>query len=143
MAEAFGLAASVLSVASLAIQLGDSLQKAYEFWESIEDGPDHIRRLSSELRFLANIFYSIPLEDHSGLQEQLVKSSLELAKKDIDELASLISELARAIGPNQTRMKRRWGRVKIVLKSGTIAKMRGYIESSKNILILLEAKSTQ
>jgi hypothetical protein len=136
MAEAFGLAASVLSVGSLAIQLGDSLQKAYEFWESIKDAPDHIRRLSSELRFRANVFYSIPLEDRSGLREQLVKSSLELAKKDIGELAGLISELARAIGPNQTR-------VKTVLKSGTLAKMRGYIESSKNILILLEASSTQ
>jgi hypothetical protein len=123
MAEAFGLAASVLSVGSLAIQLGDSLQKAYEFWESIKDAPDHIRRLSSELRFLANVFYSIPLEDRSGLRE------------DIGELAGLISELARAIGPNQTR-------VKIVLKSSTLAKMRGYIESSKNILILLEASST-
>jgi hypothetical protein len=123
-------------VGLLAIQLGDSLQKAYEFWESIKDTPDHIRRLSSELRFRSNVFYSIPLEDRSGLREQLVKSSLELAKKDIGELAGLISELARAIGPNQTR-------VKTVLKSGTLAKMRGYIESSKNILILLEARSTQ
>jgi hypothetical protein len=147
MAEAFALAASVLSVASLAIQLGDSLQKAYEFWESIEDGPDDVCRISTELRLLANIFHSIERENKLGaidsVQEQLVHGALQIAKKDIDELTAVISELSRAMGPDQSRMRRKWARVKIVLKSGTIAKMRGHIESSKSILNLLQASRTQ
>lgn len=147
MAEAFGLAASVLSVASLAIQLGDSLQKAYEFWESIEDGPDDIRRISTELRWLANFLGQIQREHNSGaidpLQEQLVKGALEIAKRDVDALAGVISELSRAIGPDQTKTRKRWGRVRIVLKGGTMAKMKGYIESSKSILNLLQTSRTQ
>ena len=143
MAEAFGLAASVLSVASLAIQLGDSLRTAYEFWSSIEGGPGDIHRISNDLLFLSSIFHSISQDDLSRGQGQLVKGALATAKKDVDELAALVSELTKAIGPDQTRMRRRWGSVKIVLKGGAIAKIKGYIESSKSVLILLEAGRTQ
>jgi len=77
MAEVLGFVASVFSVASLAIQLGDSLQKACDFWDSIEDGPDDIRRVSAELRLLANFFHMLQYEHSSGsidpVHEQLVK----------------------------------------------------------------------
>lgn len=147
MAEVLGVVASAFSVASLAVQLGDSLQKAYEFWESIEDGPEDIRRISTELRLLANFLRMIQYEQTSGAmdpaQEELVRSALQIAKQDIDELAVTISELARAVGPNQKRLRQKWGRVRIVLKESKIAKMRGYIEGAKSILNLLQASRTQ
>jgi len=99
MAEVLGVAASVISVASFAIQLADSVQKACEFCDSIEDGPDDIRLISAELRWLAN-YLSILQHEHScGLiekeQEPLVRGALEIAKKDVDELAGLVTEPSR------------------------------------------------
>ena len=142
-----GVAASVISVASFTIQLADSVQKACEFWDSIEDGPDDIRRISAELRWLAN-YLSILRHEHScGLiekeEEPLVRGALEIAKKDVDELASLVMELSRGMGSDQGRMKSKWGKIQIVLKAGKINKMNTYIESVKSILSLLEASRTR
>lgn len=147
MAEALGLAASAFSVVSLAIQLGDSLQRAWEFWDSIEDGPDDIRRLSTELRLLANILLQIQREYEVGkgdrVEEQMLKDALELARQDIDELAKIVTDMSRAIRPDQKSLRRKWGRVQIVLQGGKIAKLKGYIDSAKSILNLLQSTRAQ
>jgi hypothetical protein len=147
MAEVLGVARSVISVASFAVQLAESVQKVCEFWDSIEDGPDDIRRISAELRWLAN-YLSILRHEHScGLiekeQEPLVRGALEIAKKDIDELAGLVTELSRGMGSDQGRMKRKWGKIQVVLKAGKINKMNAHIESIKSILSLLQASRTR
>ncbi|TVY84730.1 hypothetical protein LSUE1_G000619 [Lachnellula suecica] len=146
MAEVLGLAASVISVVSLAIQLGDSIKKACDFWEAIEDGPDDIKRISSDLRLLSNLIAVIRHgndADTGRAQEQLVRSALENAKKDIDDLASLISDLQRALGPTKKGLKRKWGRVQVAMKGGKIVKLRGYVEGAKSSLNLLQALQTQ
>jgi hypothetical protein len=47
--------ASILAVVSLAIQLADSVKKIYEFWESVQDAPETIRQITSDLRLLAKV----------------------------------------------------------------------------------------
>lgn len=80
---------------------------------------------------------------NQDVHDQWIKEALELAKQDIDELASLISELARSMGPGNGRLKRHWGRVRIVLKGDKIAKFKSYIESAKSILSLVQTSQTQ
>ena len=145
--EVVGATASIISIASFAVQLGDALRKAAEFWESFEDAPADIRRISRELRLLINILNTIrhrqeTVRNQDGL-EHWIKEALELAKHDIDELASFVSELARFTGPGNGQMKQHWGRVRIVLKRDKIAKFKGYIESAKSILSLLQMSQTQ
>lgn len=105
MAEALGVAASVISVASIAIQLGDSLKKAYSFWESIKDGPADIKGVPSELRLLAGVLTLIRRDFEGGSEESaeevLVKDALKLAKDGIDSLALIITELSSSIAPGQ------------------------------------------
>jgi hypothetical protein len=141
MAE-LGLVTSAFSVISLAIQLGDSLRIACEFWESVEDGPDDIKRLSLELRLLANILYQIQRHHEMGdgdrVEEQMIRDALTLAKRDIDELAKIVTDLSRVIRPDQKSLRRKWGLIQIVLKGGKILKLKGYIESAKSILTLLQ-----
>ena len=48
-------AAGVIAVASVAIQLADSVRQIYEFWESVQDAPENIRHIASDLRLLANV----------------------------------------------------------------------------------------
>jgi len=145
--EAVGVTASIISIATLAVQLGDTLRKAAEFWESFEDAPADIRRISAELRLLINVLNTIrhrheTVEDQDGL-EGCIQEALKLAKQDIDKLAGLVSELARFTGPGNGQMKRNWARVRIVLKRDKIVKFKGYVESAMRILSFLEMSQTQ
>lgn len=108
MAEVLGLVASVFSVVSLAIQLGENLRQACDFWDSIEDGPDDIRRISLELRMLANIVLQIR-HAHSldPGQEQMLKDALMMVQSDINGLAIIITELSGKISPGRTSLKRK------------------------------------
>ncbi|TGO67879.1 hypothetical protein BOTNAR_0034g00390 [Botryotinia narcissicola] len=99
MADPVSFTASVIGIATLAVQLGDALRKAAEFWEAVQDAPSDIRRLSKQLRLVASVFHTIRLEYETGSIptnfESMVKDALELAKDDIDQLSELISELSR------------------------------------------------
>jgi hypothetical protein len=66
-----------------------------------------------------------------------------MAKKEVDQLAGLVTELSRGTRSDQGRMKRKWGKFQIVLKAGKINKMNAHIESVKSILILLQASRTR
>ncbi|KUJ08813.1 uncharacterized protein LY89DRAFT_599289, partial [Mollisia scopiformis] len=147
MAEAFGIAAGVIGVVSLSIQLADGVQKACDFCESIEDGPEDIERISAELRLLSNCLQLISHEHQSGMadpsQDSLVLSALRIAKKDINELSVFVTELTSKINPGQGKVKRKWGRVKIALSAAKIAKMKTHVESAKSTLNMLQASRTQ
>ncbi|CZR54845.1 uncharacterized protein PAC_04729 [Phialocephala subalpina] len=157
MAEAaLGVAASVISIASFAIQLADSVQKACDFWESVQDGPEEIGRISLELRLLSNILRSISHEhkeqtqgrasraqDTNRVQDSLVMEALNIAKRDINNLDIIVTQLSSMIGPGHGRTKRKWGQVKFALKSGKINKMKMCIESAKSTLTLLQSSRAQ
>jgi hypothetical protein len=145
--EPVGLTASIISISTLAIQIGDALRKAAEFWESVEDAPANIRRISREIRLLVNVLSTIQHEHQTGriqeAYESMINDALDLAKEDVDELATIISELARKLGPAHSRAKRKWSKVQMVLKGAKISKIRDSIESVKSILSLLQTSRNQ
>lgn len=142
MGEVLGLVANVFAVASLTIQLGDSLRKACEFWESIEDAALDICRISMDLRLLEDMTHSIHEEKTVGAmgraQERLASQVLEQAKNDIDKLGTLVSGLAIAIYPEQRKMSRQWGMVRIVLKEKKTARVKGYIDNARSALFIFQ-----
>jgi hypothetical protein len=145
MAEAFAFAASVISVVSLAIQIGDSVRVAIEFWDSIQDAPEELRRVSMQLRLLADYMIIIQHEHRAGqiegFQEQLVKNALTMMKEDIDKLASVVSDLSRRSA--QDGLRRHWGRMQVVLKEGKISRLRDHVESAISVLTLLQTGRPQ
>lgn len=56
--EALGAGASVIAVASIALQLVESVRHLYEFWESIGDAPQSIRDITEDLKILSTIIAS-------------------------------------------------------------------------------------
>ncbi|PMD42284.1 ankyrin [Hyaloscypha variabilis F] len=82
--EGLGAAASVIAVASLALQLAESVTHLCEFWQSITDAPESVRDIAKELHVLSTILASIAntalperqidmklvLETSAGFQEQ-------------------------------------------------------------------------
>ncbi|KAE8448485.1 hypothetical protein EG329_009366 [Mollisiaceae sp. DMI_Dod_QoI] len=71
-------------------------------------------------------------------QEALVVEALSIAKKDIDQLADVVTHLSKKIKPQRGRASRKWGEIQIALKSGKINKMRANIESAKSTLSMLQ-----
>lgn len=144
--EVVGSVASIIGIGTLAVQLGNTLNKAAEFWDSVQDAPTEIRRVSRELRLLAQSLNTIEYEYKIGsiqdVHERMVRDALDLAKGDVDELATLVSDLARRMG-NDGSIKRRWGRIKSVLKEEKVLKLKDNVESAKSILNLLRQSRTQ
>jgi hypothetical protein len=131
----------------LAIQIGDSLRVAIEFWDSIQDAPEELRRKSMQLRLLADYMVVIQYEHRAGqmddFQEQLVKNALTMMKKDIDKLASVVSDLSQRMSSAQDGLRRQWGRIQIVLKEGKISRFRDHAESAISVLTLLQTGRSQ
>jgi hypothetical protein len=145
--EAVGATASIISIATLAIQLGDALRKAAEFWDAIEDAPANVQRISRELQLLVKGLDTIRHQHEATLDsdehEQWIRQALELVKEDIDELVDLVSDLSRSLGPGYGRVKQNWGKVRIVLKRDKIRRCKHNIESAKTMLSLLQTSQTR
>ena len=141
MAE-LGVAAGAVGVASLAIQIGQSIRQAVEFWDSIQEAPDEIHQLSTDLRNLANILtvfeYEAKRSNIPEWQGKIVKESLMNVKRGVDRLASLVSDLERKVGGTSSKSRRYWGRTKIAWKENELSKHRICINSSRDDLILLQ-----
>lgn len=69
--------------------------------------------------------------------------ALRLAREDVNELIVLVTELASKIGSARGKVKKKWGQIKIVLKSEKINKMKSYVESAKSTLNMLQASRAQ
>lgn len=141
--EAVGLTASIISIATLTVQLGDALRTAAEFWEAVQDAPSDIQRLSKELRLIANVFHALRLEYEAGVipisLEKMIKEALELAKEDVDELSGFVSELERQFNLANGSLKKHWRKVQIVFKESKIKKSKDNLERIKSTMILIQA----
>lgn len=141
MAE-LGVAAGAIGTASLAIQIAQSPRQAVEFWDSVQDAPDDVRQLSTDLRSLTNILafveYEVKRSDIPEWQEKIAKESLMIVKIGIDKLASLVSDLERRIGRTSSSSRRYWSWIKITMKEREISKQGDCIKNSRDALVLLQ-----
>ncbi|KAF7891646.1 hypothetical protein EAF00_007948 [Botryotinia globosa] len=147
MADPVGFTASVIGIATLAVQLGDALRKAAEFWEAVQDAPSDIRRLSKQLRLVASVFHTIRLEyETSSIPtnfESMVKDALELAKDNIDQLSELISKLSRNLSIANGSLGRQWRKVQMVLKASKMERFRDNLGSVKTTMASLQGSRQQ
>ena len=147
MAEIFGVAAGAISVASIAIQIADSLRIAIDFWEAVQHGNENINRISTQLHILYDYVTEIQRECRNGqiqgVQEELFRNTLIMMKRDLDKLTDLISSLMLDISPSQNSFSRKIGRVQIALKEARLLKAKGYVESTTNLVHLLQSWQSQ
>jgi hypothetical protein len=142
MAELLGVVASGMSVASLAIQIVENLNKVIRFCESIKEAPTDIQRILLELQILSNIMSAIQLvhDKHSlpEIGEATTRKCLGLVKHDISKLSDLSSDLERKLNSDK-RITRTWARVQTMLSEKRIALLRGHLERAKGGLHLLQS----
>ena len=86
-------AASGIAVASIAIQLADSIKKLYEFWESVQDAPNDIRAVVKELRLLSAVLEGIQSNERRYGPDPTTTSVLESCADKVTALLGLVDDL--------------------------------------------------
>jgi hypothetical protein len=124
-----------MGIASLAIQIGDSILKFKEFWDSVKEAPEEVQWLIEEIQTLSNVLSEMGLNDTSGevplIRPEYMAKCLELCQKSADILETLLGELAVEI-----RKRKRVGGFKAVLKKGTIERLKERLKSAQFMLML-------
>ena len=143
MAEVFGLAAGVVGVASLAIQLAERATKITILLRSVKDLPSEINELLICLNVLAPLLQKI---DSIHSSASIDDSLLEPAKAAI-QLCEEISEALKAkIGPIAARLDRykasnsryryRWKALRASLNKTELNDFSARIQRALNLLLI-------
>ena len=133
-------AASIISVASLAIQLAGSVKKLCEFWGSVKEAPEEIRSITADLRLLSSVLSEIAFESqHVGFDVTMAAVLTNCTVK-VKTFSVILEAIKPGLTSGSSRI-RNWTSFKAALKSGKIKKLQDALESLKGTLLL--AQQTQ
>jgi hypothetical protein len=138
MAEIFGVATGGMSVASLAIQIVDTIERLHKFWRAIKDAPKNIIDTLDELEVLGGMLMHL----HSHLKEDelsnpsdvAARRSLDYCRRVARELGVIACDLQQ--GMNGSNARRRWTVVKYVGKKSALDELQARLERAKSMLSL-------
>ena len=137
-----GVVASSFAVASLAIQLVDSLTKAHEFWSSIKDAPDDIQSLSFDLKLWSTLFAEIADEAKHYPPNDLLATALKRCKFTVDSLTAILNEIEPGFSA-ESRRRRSWAAFKTVVKARKVKKFQGTLERLNGTLQLVQQSQSR
>ena len=135
--DGLSAAASVMAVTSLAFQLAHTTKQLFEFWESIQDAPEDIRKIKSDLEFLTKVLDHIAREARQQSPDPLMESALRLCSEKIDTITSL----TLAFEPNFASGKlviRKWGAFRVILKRDKFKQLRKSLDGMKETLMMVQ-----
>jgi hypothetical protein len=139
---ALGVAASGIGIASLAIQVGDSILKLKSFWEAVKEAPEDIKHLIDEIEILSLVLSEIGKESDEGEEPPIASPSAskcqELCQKGLKALQDVVHELE-----SEMKKRKRVGSVKAVLKKGTVDKLKDRLRSAQLLLMLSNITYTE
>ncbi|TVY41704.1 hypothetical protein LOCC1_G005526 [Lachnellula occidentalis] len=134
MAE-LGVAASAISIVSIAIQVGDSIIKLKDFWNHVKEAPEEIKWLMEEIETLGLVLSGVESskahDDPPHLEPAFASRCLELCRTGAGILEAVVKEAGEEI-----RKRRRVGGMKAVLKKGTIERLKERLRSAQLMLML-------
>jgi hypothetical protein len=135
MAEVLGVVASGISIASIAIQIGDSAFKLKEFWDTVKEAPEEIKYLIDEIETLSLILSDIGNSEQQGdltlVGRESAKKSLEFCQKGSAILEGVVKELDEKIAKGK-----RIGGIKAALKKNVTERLRDRLRSAQFMLML-------
>lgn len=138
--EVLGGAASVISVASLAIQVCEELRKVYDFWQSVKEAPDDIAHISTEinlfLTWLAVIANNYQRQGSNHPNDVAATDTLKLCLVTVHDMNDGVKDLES--GFSRGLLSRRWASVKFVFRKDKRDKVMGQLERMKTLLIIVQ-----
>jgi hypothetical protein len=142
MAEMLGIAASGMGVASLAIQIGDSVMKLKDFWNAVKEAPEEVEYLIEEIETLSLVLSDIGgngnQDNLSQIDSAASKKCQDLCRRGAEVLSTVVRDAEQEIAK-----KKRFGSVKLVLKKGIQDKLRDRLRTVQIMLILSNQTYTE
>jgi hypothetical protein len=134
MAE-LGVAASGIAIASIAIQVGDSILKLKSFWVQVKEAPEEIKLLIEEIEMLDLVLSELgsgeAADSLTELEPTCAKRCLELCRKGAGILETTVKELDEKINK-----RKRVGSFQAVLKKGVVERLKERLRSAQFMLML-------
>lgn len=130
------VAAGVIGVASLAIQLADSVKKLSDFWKSVEEAPLDIQTIIADLDCLSLVLSEIANEAQQNQPNTTLEKVLNVCNANVKALNSIIHQFEPGFSSTKYRV-RKWTAIKSVLKREKIERFSVTLDRLNTILILV------
>ena len=141
--EALGGAASVIGIASLAIQVCEELKKVHDFWESVKEAPDDITRITAEvdlfmkwLAVIANNYQRHGLDDRNP-NHVAAADTLKLCLDTAHDMHSGVRDLENRLATGI--LSRKWASVEFVFRKDKREKTVQQMERMKSLLLIVQS----
>jgi len=141
-----GEASSIIAIVSLAIQLGDSIKKFCNFWESIQEAPREVRIISRDLSIVSDVLEDIRQEAESSRPYSRTLSAslaaLEQCTDSLETLQELIDGLEPGFSSQEWKI-RKLTASKTAWKGEKIRRFQDGLRDMKLTLILARQNSNR
>ncbi|MCJ1434160.1 hypothetical protein MMC27_003527 [Xylographa pallens] len=130
--------ASIISFIGFGVQVVNGISKLKGFLDDVQDAPDYIRKLQSELDLLLRsiqIFYKVD-EARSIPVPEDVQTLVEEASNKVQEQIEDVLEILEKLFPSGRtgRPRKLWNKVNVVLKKDKVTKLIGELERAEKTL---------
>jgi len=130
-----GLSGSGLGIASLALQLGDSIIRLKGFWDAVKEAPEEIKHLIQEIEILSSVFSGFETTDpdhpEPEIEDEARSKCVQFCRKAVNILNDVVKEVEVEI-----RKRRMLGSVKAALKKAEITRLSERLRTAQTMLML-------
>ncbi|KAH8593031.1 hypothetical protein B0O99DRAFT_226795 [Bisporella sp. PMI_857] len=129
------VAATVVGIVSLGVQIGEGILRLKAFATSIKEAPKDVQRFIDELDILNHVFTEIATAHKTGQLDDLPGSSAKECLSLCQNAADILYRVVKEVNSDIERRKI-IGSMKFVLKQSSIDRLRSSLHSAQLMLIL-------
>ncbi|MCJ1416433.1 hypothetical protein MMC32_002769 [Xylographa parallela] len=130
--------ASIISFIGFGVQVVNGISKLKGFLDDVQDAPDYIRKLQSELDLLfrsIQIFYKVDEARSIPVPEDVQTLVEEASNKVQEQIEDVLEILEKLLPSGRTgRPRKLWNKVNVVLKKDKVTKLIGELERAEKTL---------
>jgi hypothetical protein len=130
MAEALGIAGSVVSFVGLAGQVAQGVNYLYNFFNSIQDAPKDIKSLAAELKIVGTILDEV---NRDVVDSACLRAGFQHCKDIIADLDGLVQK--SNLASKQSKAKRLWSQMSTAFRNEEFRKYIEKLERAKTTLL--------
>ena len=140
--DAVSVAASIVSLVTIAGQLIQSTKSLHQFWSSVKDVPTYLQWLTEDLKSIQEILESIQQQYIQSINTSEMTRACQALQKcafHLTNLKNLVEPLYARSSPDGKR--KIWGLIKAVFDNSRIQLYRENLEEAKSALIIAQNSS--